>query len=32
MKQTLTPGGPEWNFQLQITPVIPRLVNRSLLR
>ena len=25
-------GGPEWNFQLQITPVIPKLVNKNLIR
>lgn len=23
-------GGPEWNFQLQITPVIPRLIKKTL--
>jgi hypothetical protein len=23
-------GGPEWNFQVQITPVIPRLINKTL--
>ena len=23
-------GGPEWNIQLQVTPVIPRLINRTL--
>ena len=32
MKETLTTGGPDWNAQLQITPVIPRLINRTLLR
>jgi hypothetical protein len=25
-------GGPEWNIQLQITPVIPRLIKRTLFR
>jgi hypothetical protein len=25
-------GGPEWNFQLQLTPVIPRLINKTLFR
>lgn len=25
-------GGPEWNFQLQFTPVIPKLINKTLFR
>jgi hypothetical protein len=25
-------AGPEWNLQLQITPVIPRLINQTLFR
>lgn len=25
-------AGPEWNFQLQITPVIPKLINKNLIR
>ena len=32
MKETSTTGGPEWNAQLQIMPVIPRLINRTMLR
>jgi hypothetical protein len=23
-------GGPKWNVQLQVTPVIPRLINKTL--
>ena len=23
-------GGPEWNVQLQVTPVIPRLIKKTL--
>jgi hypothetical protein len=26
------PGGPKWNLQLQITPVIPRLIKRTLIK
>jgi hypothetical protein len=25
-------GGPEWNFQVQLTPVIPRLIKKTLFR